>query len=284
MNSDIALVLQGGGTRAAYSAGALDVLLKEKIYFPAVVGTSAGALLGVNYISQDKGRSAALLRDGTSDSKLLSPLNLITKGSIYDFHYLFYVLPNKGLPFNAKKFRENPAKLYAVATSLKEGKTVLFEKSEPHFWEGLAASSSLPLLSKPVWMEEEAYLDGGILSSVPYQEAFSLGFKKVVCVLTREKGYRKKKPSKASKLVANKMYRNFPNLLPLIENSYATYNRKMDELEEMAKENQVFLLYPSSQVRVSPTERNGKKLSPLIELGKKDMENSLSSLKEFIAS
>jgi predicted patatin/cPLA2 family phospholipase len=44
-----ALVLQGGGTRGAYTAGVIDVLMEEGIDFPYLIGTSAGALNGVDF-------------------------------------------------------------------------------------------------------------------------------------------------------------------------------------------------------------------------------------------
>lgn len=37
----VGLVLEGGGTRGAYTSGVLDVLLEEKISFPSVYGISA---------------------------------------------------------------------------------------------------------------------------------------------------------------------------------------------------------------------------------------------------
>ncbi len=279
--NDVALVLQGGGTRAAYSAGVLDVLLEEKIYFPLVIGTSAGALLGVNYISQDKGRSALLLKEKIRDRKLLSPLNLLTKGSLYDFHYLFYVLPKCGLPFNQKMFRENHARFYAVATSITKGKTVLFSKESNDFWAGLAASCALPLFSKPIEARNDFYLDGGLLSSIPYQEALSLGATKIVCVLTREQGYRKKRPRKSAIALCKKMYNAYPMVDDLYVNSSSLYNKKMDELESMDK-NRVFCLYPSIAPHVSVAERNRKKLANLVQLGKIDMQKQMNSLKEFL--
>lgn len=47
-----ALVLEGGAMRGMYTAGVLDVFMKKNIKFDAIIGVSAGALFGVNYLSK----------------------------------------------------------------------------------------------------------------------------------------------------------------------------------------------------------------------------------------
>ena len=46
-----ALVLEGGALRGVYTAGVLDVLMEKNIQVDNVIGVSAGALNGMNYIS-----------------------------------------------------------------------------------------------------------------------------------------------------------------------------------------------------------------------------------------
>ena len=51
-----ALVLEGGAMRGMYTAGVLDVFMRNNINFDAIIGVSAGALFGVNYLSKQPGR------------------------------------------------------------------------------------------------------------------------------------------------------------------------------------------------------------------------------------
>ena len=53
----VGMVLEGGGLRGLYTAGVLDVLLANDINIDAIIGTSAGALFGVNYFSEQRGRA-----------------------------------------------------------------------------------------------------------------------------------------------------------------------------------------------------------------------------------
>lgn len=58
----------GGGTRAAYAGGALEVLLKRRLYASLAIGTSAGALLTADYTSRDEGRNYKILTGAMGSS------------------------------------------------------------------------------------------------------------------------------------------------------------------------------------------------------------------------
>ena len=49
------LVLEGGGLRGLFTAGVLDVLMEQNIKIDAIIGVSAGALFGINYLSKQPG-------------------------------------------------------------------------------------------------------------------------------------------------------------------------------------------------------------------------------------
>ena len=52
------LVLEGGAFRGLYTQGFLDVMMERGLNLSCVIGVSAGALAGVNYVSGQIGRSA----------------------------------------------------------------------------------------------------------------------------------------------------------------------------------------------------------------------------------
>ena len=53
----VALVLEGGSMRGLYTAGVLDILMDHKIEIDGIIGTSAGALFGPNYFTNQRGRT-----------------------------------------------------------------------------------------------------------------------------------------------------------------------------------------------------------------------------------
>jgi len=64
-------VLEGGSFRGMYTSGVLDVFMENDINLQAVVGTSAGALNGLNYTAGEIGRSARINLTYRHDSRYL---------------------------------------------------------------------------------------------------------------------------------------------------------------------------------------------------------------------
>ena len=79
-----ALVIQGGGTRGIYAAGVLDAFMISKIRFDYVVGTSAGALAGANYVSGDAYRFKFIVVELFIHNALLEIQTLISTLNISD--------------------------------------------------------------------------------------------------------------------------------------------------------------------------------------------------------
>ena len=159
MNLNCALVMQGGGTRGIYTAGALDYLMEQGITFDAVYGTSAGALCGTDYLSGDIGRTKILMTKYMMDLKFVSFTRLLFTGNLFNFDYLFDELPKK-LPFNFEQFDKSPMRFFLGVTCLDDGKAYFLEKGKvPDIWDAIAASSSLPGIAKtPIMIDGKPYL------------------------------------------------------------------------------------------------------------------------------
>ncbi|MFZ1382799.1 MAG: patatin-like phospholipase family protein, partial [Scrofimicrobium sp.] len=54
---DTALIFEGGGMRAAYTAAAVAELVKQQVFIDWVAGISAGCTNMANYIARDPARS-----------------------------------------------------------------------------------------------------------------------------------------------------------------------------------------------------------------------------------
>ena len=51
------MVLEGGGSRGIFTAGAIDYLIEQDMKIPYVIGVSAGACNAVDYVSGQIGRT-----------------------------------------------------------------------------------------------------------------------------------------------------------------------------------------------------------------------------------
>ena len=87
---NVGLVLEGGALRGLFTAGVLDVLMENNIEIDGIVGTSAGALFGVNYFSNQKGRVIRYNKKYCGDKRYMSIKSLILTGNYINKEFSFY--------------------------------------------------------------------------------------------------------------------------------------------------------------------------------------------------
>ena len=125
------------------------------------------------------------------------------------------------------------------------------------------------------------YLDGGLADSVPIHRAQKLGNEKIIVILTRNQGYRKKVISTAVQKLYRQAYKSYPNAVRTIFSRSFIYNKTMNYLDQLEKRGEIFILRP--QVKpVSRLERNKETLHAFYEHGYKYTERKFDDLMEYL--
>ena len=164
----VGLVLEGGGMRGLYTAGVLDAFLEAGIKVDGVVSVSAGALFGVNYLSNQPKRALRYNKRFMGDRRYMSFWSWLTTGNFVNKEFSYYKVPMELDVFDQDAFAESGVPFYVVATDIKTGKPD-YIKIDHVFeqMEALRASSALPLVSEIVEYKGKRYMDGGLADSLP---------------------------------------------------------------------------------------------------------------------
>ena len=280
-----ALVLEGGSLRCLFTAGVLDVLTEEGIELSYVNGVSAGTMTGMNYITGQKGRILRINEEYLHDKRYMGINNLLKNRQVFNFGFVFGELSEKLVPFDYDRFYGSPQKFEVVATRCKTGKPEFFEKGQcSEMIQAIQASSSMPLLSSMVTVNHKKYLDGGISLPIAYQRAIDLGYEKIVLILTRNHGYRKKSLSSMTLRAYDRYFAPLPELRASLYEVPERYNRMQEEIEQLEKEGRIFVIRPKEPVRVSRLERDLGKLKELHQEGVETARERLSELRRYLMS
>ena len=277
-----ALVVEGGALRGIHTAGVLDVLMRCNIYFPCVIGVSAGALNAFNYISHQTGRSADILLHYIRDERYLNLRNIANrKESAFGFDFMFHGL-QAYLPFDYETFNDPAQAFTVVATDVEDGSPIYFRKGEcSDIFKAGAASASLPLISPPVELDGHRCIDGGVADPIPFLHAMEES-ERVVVLLTRHKGFRKRTMPFAEREAAKQLYKASPQMLEAALSANDRYNDTLDLLEQMEDEGKLFVIRPSKEIDISLLERNTESLGKLYREGVQDGEKILHALSEYL--
>jgi len=278
-----ALVLEGGALRSIYTTGVLDVFMENNIEFSCVIGVSAGALNAANYIAKHIGRSARINIIHSRDSNYYGIKQFLLKGSAFNFNYLFYS-PIKDLyPYDENTFMTSKQRFIIGATDCKTGKEVYFEEHNyTDLVRVLQASSSIPLICKPVNIDDKIYLDGSIAEPIGIHKAFSEGFDKQVIILTRQFEYNKTEWTKFPRFLCKIKYKKYPELIKLLDNYSTLYNSLIEKINTMEKQKKVFVIRPSHEINIKTIEKDARRLIDLYFLGREDALKSLPKMYEYL--
>ncbi len=277
----VGLLLEGGAMRGMYTTGVLDVFMENNIKVDVIMGVSAGALFGVNYKSRQPKRALRFNLKYVKDKRYFGMYSLFTTGNILNADFCFKDIPETLDDFNYSTFKRTKDEFYCVVTNMKTGKAeyIKLEDLKGDNIEYLRASGSMPLVSKPVQINGNEYLDGGIADGIPIYKFNTLGLDKIIVVLTRPEGYRKKKQNIT---LAKKVYKNYPKLINTMENRYKTYNNSLDEVEYLESEGKIIVIRPSRLVKIKRIEKNIEKLQEMYDLGVSDAKEKIEDIKKYL--
>ena len=262
----IGLVLEGGGMRGLFSAGVLDALLELKeLSVNGIVGVSSGALFGVNYVSKQKERAVRYNKKYADDKRYMGLHSWITTGNAVNKDFAFYELPYKLDVFDNEAFKKAETDFYVVMTNVESGKPeyVLIEDAFAQM-EYLRATSALPFASKIIEINGKKYLDGGISDSIPIDFCESLGYDKIIAVLTRPEGtYKEDKLGFLYKLV----YRKYPNLVNSLLNMATDYEQVLAKIKDLENKGKIFVVRPPEVLKIGRLEKNRDKIQKVYDTG-----------------
>lgn len=266
--------------RGMYTAGVLDVLYKRGVRFDAVMGVSAGAVFGPNFLSGQTGRVIRYNKRFIRDRRYQGLGCLIKTGNLFSEDFAYRRVPRELDPFDDAAFMASGVPFYVVVTDLETGQPEYLQvKSVFDDMDLLRASASMPFVSRPVEIQGRRYLDGGVADSVPFEAMERLGFPKRVVVLTRDMDYRKEPmPGLPIRLY----YRHYPQFRDQLLHRHDVYNASVARLKELEAQGQVFVIRPTRPIGIGRVESDPEKLQTVYDLGLRDAEAILPALARYM--
>ena len=278
------LVLEGGATRGVFTSGALDYLMEKDFYTSYVIGVSAGSCNAVGYVSKQPGRTRdCMIQKDKEYSYYYGFRKFIKEKSLMDMDMVFDRYPNEIYPFDYDTYFASAIECEIVTTNCVTGRAEYMteDSDKQRLMKICRASCSMPLICPMVNVDGIPYLDGGLADSIPIERAMEIGNGKSIVILTRNPGYRKKMPSRATVQLYRRAYKKYPNLIRSIVNRSIVYNRTMKLLEQQEAEGKIFVLRPLIPT-VSRLEKDYDALMHFYEHGYRLMRKQYDELMRFL--
>ena len=276
------LVLEGGAMRGIFTAGVLDVFMENGIKFDNVIGVSAGACFGCNFVSGQIGRTVRYNMKYAKDKRYCSFSSLIKTGDIFGAEFCYHTLPMELDKFDEAAFIESGVPFYMVVTDVETGEAGYHRMCDASYeeLEWMRASASMPLVSNIVEIAGGKYLDGGITDAIPLKASEAIGCEKNVTILTKPRGFRKN----AYKMmpIVKRKYRDYPNLVHALDVTHISYNEQFEYCLKQEKAGVNFVICPKSPLPLGHLCHDPLVIREAYEIGRSEANEQMKALERYL--
>lgn len=278
----IALVIEGGSSRGAYSAGMTGAIEQLGILplFDAVYGSSAGALNGAWMLC---GKAETTMHAWWTPEIMrgtINPKRALRGRPVVDTHFLVHTVYTEIMVMGFDEILSGPVEFHPMATDAQTGESVDLHPlihDAPGLQAALRATTAMPLLTgKPIEINGRRYVDAGVSESVPVQTALAQGATHVVALRTRRADELATRPARMERLVLSRWFaRNAPGALQPWMNRVAV--REHEEHVLATHPGVLQIRPPVGSGDVGRTEVGGEALRLAVDIGRRAAFDALSA-------
>ncbi|MFV0479372.1 MAG: patatin family protein [Anaerorhabdus sp.] len=279
----IGLVLEGGGMRGAYTAGALAWLIDNKVDLDYHVGISAGAVHVYSYLLKNKDFLHDISVKYMSDKRNVGLVPLLKEKRYVGYDYMFDDLLLKQLNFDISSLKKQDTSVEIGIYDLSKCETLFFsiEEMDNHM-RMIKAACTLPVAGRIVDYSDHRFLDGGISVMIPIERSIEMKNNRHLIIITKPEGYVRKAAGKFMQSLMKFNYPKYPKLVKHYTSRHESYNRQMDLIQSLVQKEEALLVRPSQTIPVKRFSGDPENLEKLYQLGYSDMENRKEEILNFI--
>lgn len=240
MNGKInALVVEGGGMRGVFAAGVLDAFYEQKFDpFDLYIGVSAGACNLASHLAGQYKRNYRCYTDYMLRPEFISAAKYLRGGHFMDLDWFWGYVDRHDILDKKAATDLGEKKFIVVTTDVETGEALYTEAECDILDDLLKGSSSVPVMYRNFpEIRGHRVTDGGVTDSIPVQEAYRRGARKITVIRSRPSDYVK------SSFFESK-------LLPLVFSSYPALKKALQMREKRYMEAVDFIKNPPADVEI----------------------------------
>ncbi|MDA0231591.1 MAG: patatin-like phospholipase family protein [Proteobacteria bacterium] len=284
------LVIQGGGMRGIYSAGAVSGLADAGLAhsFAHIYASSSGAINAAYLMSEQTDLVAAGYADHlNSDSPFIRYWRL---NKMVDIDFLIdNILRHSEFPLNVKAVIDSPTILHVILTEFMTARpfeisskdVAVRDSSGNLLFEVFRATAALPVFyNRVIEIDGKKFVDGGISDAIPLIRAIEAGCTDIIVVTTRNSRFRRERTDGLKRCLGRLVLARHPrSLSDKLLDEDGLFNKTMNLLQERGRlggDLRITWVAPSDESRlVGRTTRGRARLWDCAQMGRDDAIQAL---------
>ncbi len=217
--------------RGVYSGGALVAMeeLGLSAIFDCVYG-AAGAINACYFLSRQGSFGIRIYLEDLTSWKF-NPFRI---GSMLNLDYAIDEVVARTKPLDIGAVMKSRSDLFIAVTNVHTGQPRLIDvkrENYPLLSVLKATAAIVPLYNRPVYLDHEQYVDGGISNPIPVGNAIADGCTHILVLLTREPAFVSREYNALQRCCLVPLFRKWPK--PLVNSFYQRQYRLYNETRDV---------------------------------------------------
>lgn len=291
----VGLVLEGGGMRAGFVAGALVALMDRGLTgFNVAVAVSASVPTLAYFATGQREEIEMVWRNELNTSNLVSYQNipgaflaLSNKRQVLNIDYLVYEVFKKKYPLKIQSLMKSEMACYFAVAKVPEGHLTLLRPGDDDIYKIFMAALAVPgCYPRAVWINGCEYMDGGITNLLPVRFLLDQKVDKIVAILSTPIDYGYQPLNLVERILVWRYFQRNKWILKKLRETARVYEEEKSLLKQLAQEDspRALIIYPDKIPPARFITKDRRKINLTIDLGYKKTEDLEEKIHFFLNS
>jgi predicted patatin/cPLA2 family phospholipase len=291
----LGLILEGGGLRAGFVAGAVMALMDLGFRrFHTALAVSASVPTLAYFACGQREEMEQVWREELNTPHLVcyrnipaASLRLSVRRPVLDIDYLVYDVFKKRYPLDTESLKRNPMKCLFAATDINKENLVFLGLNKGDCYLIFNACLAVPgCYPKTVRVNGFECVDAGTINPLPATFLLEQGVDKVLGILSRPLTCDSAPPSWLERTVFWRYFQKYDWMLGKLWEAGKTYKEEVFHLEQLAKEvpRRALIISPDRMPPALFITRDKKKINRTIDMGYRMVERREEEILGFLES
>lgn len=289
----IGLILEGGGMRAGFVAGALMALMDKGLSnFSFGVAVSASVPTLAYFASEQREEMEQLWRFELSTPRFVcyrnipsSSLALSSKRPILDLDYLVYEVFKKKYPLDMESLLKSKIACSFALTKIPERQLAILQPADNDIYGIFKAAMAVPgCYPGSVRLNGNEYVDGGTVNPLPAGLLFQNGVDRTLAILSTPQGWEHAPLGIFERALFWRYFQRYDWMVEKFREAARSCDEQIGILRKMAAKEppSAFIIRPDEMPQARFITRDPKKINRTIDMGYRKVEEREDQIRDFL--
>ena len=290
-----ALLLEGGGMRGGFVAGALMALYDAGLTgFDYSLAVSASVPTMAYFKAGHREKIESIWRRELTTPEIIQLRNYpaasfaLTKDRpILNIDHLVDVVFKEKYPLDIDRLQKNPMQAFFAATNVKDRSLMFFTDRHPDIYSVFKAAMAVPACYlESVYVDGQECIDGGLIDFLPIHCLADYPVQRMVVVLTRPVNTLHYLPGIIEKSLFYRFFSKNEWMFEKLQEAEATYDQTVTTLQSICEQSpqKIMVIAPEKRLPTRFISRNQKRVNQTIDLGYIMVSERQNTIREFLTA